>query len=83
MPLQLDMAFVAIADRLSSAIADEAVRTAELLFRLTPMSNGPPNITGYRQAFVMRYGTNERSLTRALGPRMGPGADRTIRMGGA
>jgi lantibiotic biosynthesis protein len=56
MPLQVDMALGLAGGRLSSAIAEEAARTAELLFRLTPVPNGPPDISGYRQAFVARYG---------------------------
>jgi thiopeptide-type bacteriocin biosynthesis protein len=56
MPLQVDMALGIRGEHLSSAIAEEAARTAELLLRLTPAPSGPPNIAGYRQAFVGRYG---------------------------
>jgi lantibiotic biosynthesis protein len=74
MPLQVDMAFLTTANNLSSAIADEAARSAELLFRLTPMPDGLPNIAGYRQAFVARYDVDrEVPLLELLDPEWGLG----------
>lgn len=74
MPLQVDLAFLTTARNLSSVIADEAARTAELLFRLTPMPDGPPNIAGYRQAFAGRYGVDrEVPLLELLDPEWGLG----------
>ncbi|HWW00654.1 MAG TPA: lantibiotic dehydratase [Candidatus Acidoferrum sp.] len=58
MPLQVDLAFVTTAESISSIVADEAVRAAELLFRLTPLPDGMPNVATYRQAFIARYGAD-------------------------
>ena len=74
MPLQVDMAFGVGAGHLSTTIADEAARTAELLLRLTPMPIGPPNIGSYRQAFLARYGQDrEVPLPELLHPDWGLG----------
>jgi thiopeptide-type bacteriocin biosynthesis protein len=56
MPLQVDMALGLSRNHLSSAIAEEAAHAAELLLRLTPAPIGPPNVEGYRQKFLGRYG---------------------------
>ncbi len=55
-PVQVDMAFELRKDHLSSIVAEEAARVAELLFRLTPFRSGPPNVASYRKAFIARYG---------------------------
>lgn len=74
MPLQVDMALGLRGDRLSSAVAEEAARTAELLLRLTPVPSGPSYIESYRQAFVARYGHDrEVPLLELLHPERGLG----------
>lgn len=74
MPLQVDMALGLAGRHLSSVIADEAARTADLLLRLTPMPSGPSNISTYRERFVARYGPDrEVPLLELLHPDWGLG----------
>jgi thiopeptide-type bacteriocin biosynthesis protein len=74
MPLQVDMALGVGAGHLVTTIADEAARTAELLFRLTPTPVGAPNIGSYRQVFLARYGQDrEVPLLELLHPDLGLG----------
>jgi len=74
MPLQVDTTFVTTGENLSSVIAQEAVRVAELLFRLTPLPEGMPNVASYRQAFLARYGADrEVPLLELLDPEWGLG----------
>jgi thiopeptide-type bacteriocin biosynthesis protein len=74
LPLQVDMALGLSGEHISFAIAEEAARTAELLLKLTPVPSGPPNMDGYRQAFVGRYGLErEVPLLELLHPDWGIG----------
>jgi lantibiotic biosynthesis protein len=74
MPLQVDMVLGLNGDRLTSRVGEEAARTAELLLRLTPVPDGPPNVVGYRQAFLARYGHDrEVPLLELLDPEWGIG----------
>jgi thiopeptide-type bacteriocin biosynthesis protein len=74
MPLQVDTALGLSGECLSSGVAEEAARVAELLLRITPVPNGPPNIEGYRQAFLARYGLDrEVPLLELLHPDWGLG----------
>ncbi|MEV5974864.1 lantibiotic dehydratase [Streptomyces sp. NPDC051921] len=57
-PLQVDTVLPLAACEVSRAVADEAVRAAELLLRLTPFPFGLPQISAYRSAFEVRYGTD-------------------------
>ncbi|UQX04767.1 lantibiotic dehydratase [Streptomyces sp. RerS4] len=57
-PLQVDTVLPLAACDVSRKVADEAVRAAELLLRLTPFPFGLPQISAYRSAFEVRYGTD-------------------------
>ena len=74
MPLQVDMALGIGGTCLSSAIAEHASRTAELLLRLSPAPAGPPILAGYRHSFINRYGIDrEVPLLELLHPEWGLG----------
>lgn len=57
-PIQVDTVLPLAAREVSRRVADEAVRAAELLLRLTPFPFGLPQISPYRRAFEVRYGTD-------------------------
>jgi thiopeptide-type bacteriocin biosynthesis protein len=74
LPLQVDMALGLGGAHLSSAVAKEAARTADLLIRLAPRRGSSSMIEGYRQAFVARYGQDrEVPLSELLHPEWGLG----------
>ena len=74
MPLQVDLVFATAGDKLSSAIAGEVARLAELLLRLTIFPYGHPNLAAYRQTFAARYGfEREVPLLELLDPEWGIG----------
>ncbi len=54
-PVQVDMTMSVRGD-VGATIAREAARAAELLIRLSPFPRGMSSITGYRHAFLTRYG---------------------------
>ncbi|KAA8882026.1 hypothetical protein F3087_38875 [Nocardia colli] len=73
-PFQTDMALPLAGTRLSRAIADEAVRAAELLLRLTSWPTGHAHLDSYRTAFVERYGLErEVGLLELIDPEIGLG----------
>ncbi|MEV0274844.1 lantibiotic dehydratase [Streptomyces sp. NPDC050610] len=73
-PLHVDLALDAEA-RLPAAVAAEAARAAELLWRLAPRTAGPAHLREYHRAFLERYGTDRLvSLTDVLDPAVGLGA---------
>ena len=73
-PLQIDMAVGLSGGRITTAVAVEAARIAEVLLRLTPFPSGLPHVAGYRQAFVGRYGYDrEVALLELLHPDWGLG----------
>ncbi|MEU3710450.1 lantibiotic dehydratase [Streptomyces catenulae] len=72
--LQVDLALDAEV-RLPAAVAEEAVRAAALLWRLSPDTAGPAHLREYHQAFLERYGTDRAvPLTELLDPDAGLGA---------
>ncbi|MGR4878070.1 lantibiotic dehydratase [Streptomyces sp. LARHCF249] len=74
-PLQVDTVLPLAACEVSREVADEAVRAAELLLRLTPFPFGLPQITAYRLAFEVRYGTDrDVSVLELLDPATGLGS---------
>ncbi|MFD9307421.1 lantibiotic dehydratase [Streptomyces sp. NPDC060048] len=74
-PLQVDTVLPLAARDVSRKVADEAVRAAELLLRLTPFPFGLPQITAYRSAFEVRYGTDrDVSVLELLDPVTGLGS---------
>jgi thiopeptide-type bacteriocin biosynthesis protein len=82
MPLQVDMELGIGGGHLSSQVAREAARTADLLFKLTPWRGGSAMIEGYRQAFVGRYGASgEVGLSELLHPEWGLGPPATHNAG--
>jgi thiopeptide-type bacteriocin biosynthesis protein len=71
---QVDMALTLDGSRITRAVAEEAVRAAELLLRLTPLPVGLPHLDAYRRAFETRYGTErELPLLELLDPNFGLG----------
>jgi thiopeptide-type bacteriocin biosynthesis protein len=71
---QVDMALALSGSRITRLVADEAVRTAELLLRLTPLPAGLPHLEAYHRAFEARYGTErEVPLLELLDPNFGLG----------
>lgn len=73
LPLQVDVAFER-PGQLASIVAEEAVRAAELLLRLTPFPEGPPHVAAYRAAFIERYGVDrDVPLPELLNPGSGLG----------
>ncbi|MGW1374510.1 lantibiotic dehydratase [Streptomyces sp. NPDC002446] len=74
-PLQVDTVLPLAACEVSRKVADEAVRAAELLLRLTPFPFGLPQISAYRRAFEVRYGTDrDVSVLELLDPVTGLGS---------
>ncbi|MGW5345899.1 lantibiotic dehydratase [Streptomyces sp. NPDC004050] len=74
-PLQVDTVLPLAARDVSRKVADEAVRAAELLLRLTPFPFGLPQISAYRHAFEARYGTDrDVPVLELLDPVMGLGS---------
>ncbi|MFE2278096.1 lantibiotic dehydratase [Streptomyces sp. NPDC059454] len=74
-PLQVDTVLPLAACEVSCKVADEAVRAAELLLRLTPFPFGLPQISAYRSAFEIRYGTDrDVSVLELLDPVTGLGS---------
>ena len=53
---QVDTALALQGTQLTHAVGREAARAAELLLRLSPLPQGIPYLTAYRQAFTSRYG---------------------------
>lgn len=71
---QVDMALPLDGSRITRAVAEEAVRAAELLLRLTPLPVGLPHLDAYHRAFETRYGTErEVPLLELLDPNFGLG----------
>jgi len=71
---QVDMALTLDGSRITRAVAEEAVRAAELLLRLTPLPVGLPHLDAYHRAFETRYGTErEVPLLELLDPNFGLG----------
>ena len=71
---QVDMALTLDGSRITRAVAEEAVRAAELLLRLTPLPAGLPHLEAYHRAFEARYGTErEVPLLELLDPNFGLG----------
>jgi lantibiotic biosynthesis protein len=71
---QVDMAVPLDGCDISRVVADEAIRAAEFLLRLTPLPGGPPNLAAYRGAFTARYGPDrEVPLLELLDPDFGLG----------
>jgi lantibiotic biosynthesis protein len=72
-PVQADMAMDA-GGLIHKAVAEEAVRAAEILLRLSPFPFGSPGLASYRQAFINRYGGDrEVPLLELLDPNRGLG----------
>lgn len=75
--LQTDLALGLDGGRLHRSVAAEAARAAELLLRLSPWPSGTPGLSGYRQAFVERYGAARMvPLLEVLDPERGLGEPR-------
>jgi thiopeptide-type bacteriocin biosynthesis protein len=73
-PLQVDMVTPLERCQIARIVADEAVRAAELLMRLTPLTDGMPWITAYRIAFEARFGPDrDIALLEVLDPVLGLG----------
>ena len=71
---QVDMALALNGSRINQAVAQEAIRTAELLLRLSPLPFGLPYLDAYRRSFEVRYGTErEVPLLELLDPNVGLG----------
>jgi thiopeptide-type bacteriocin biosynthesis protein len=71
---QVDMALTLDGSRITRAVAEEAVRAAELLVRLTPLPVGLPHLGAYHGAFEARYGTErEVPLLELMDPNFGLG----------
>jgi thiopeptide-type bacteriocin biosynthesis protein len=71
---QVDLSIPLRGETIHRAVADEVVRAAELLLRLSPLPPGLPSLTAYRQAYVARYGAErEVSLLELLDPGAGLG----------
>ncbi len=74
-PLQVDSVQPLAARQVSRKVADEAVRAAELLLKLTPFPFGLPQISAYRSAFELRYGPDrDVSVLELLDPVAGLGS---------
>ncbi|TCP58059.1 thiopeptide-type bacteriocin biosynthesis protein [Tumebacillus sp. BK434] len=54
--LQVDLALAGVTFVVSRALAQEAARAAEALWRMAPADAGYGNLESYRQAFLERYG---------------------------
>ncbi|MHB6904535.1 lantibiotic dehydratase [Streptomyces sp. DB-54] len=73
-PLHVDLA-LDVEVRLPAAVAEEAARAAELLWRLGPRESEPGHLREYREAFVERYGTDRAvPVAEVLDPDVGLGA---------
>ena len=73
-PLQVDMALALAGCGLNRQVAEEAVRAAELLLRLSSWPQGIPSLDAYRRAFESRYGfEREVPLVELLDPQFGLG----------
>jgi thiopeptide-type bacteriocin biosynthesis protein len=71
---QVDMALALGGSCIAKAVAEEAVRAAELLLRLTPLPAGLPHLDAYHHSFEARYGTErEVPLLELLDPNFGLG----------
>ena len=71
---QVDMAIALGCSRITRAVAEEAVRAAELLLRLSPLPVGLPHLDAYHRSFEARYGTErEVPLLELLDPNFGLG----------
>ena len=71
---QVDMALNFDAKEVSRAVAEEAVRAAELLLKLTPLPAGLPHLDNYKHSFEARYGAScEVPLLELLDPNFGLG----------
>jgi thiopeptide-type bacteriocin biosynthesis protein len=79
---QVDMAVALSGSRISRVVAEEAVRAAELLLRLTPLPLGLPHLHAYRRSFEARYGTErEVPLLELLDPNFGLGPPASFHAG--
>jgi len=73
-PLQVDSNLPLGGAQITTAVAGEAARAAELLIRLTPLPQGGPQLASYRAAFEARYGAGRHvALLELLDPELGLG----------
>ncbi|WP_327156850.1 lantibiotic dehydratase [Streptomyces tubercidicus] len=73
-PLHVDLA-LDVEVELPAAVAEEAARAAELLWRLSPRESEPGHLREYREAFLERYGTDRAvPVAEVLDPDVGLGA---------
>jgi thiopeptide-type bacteriocin biosynthesis protein len=73
-PIQVDLGLALESATVSTRVAHEAARAAELLLRLTPVPRGAPHLSAYRAAFESRYGRDrEVPLLELLYPHFGLG----------
>ena len=73
-PLQVDSRLRFAAGTIGERVADEAVRAAELLLRMSPTPHGPAHLAGYRRLFEQRYGhRGEVPVLELLDPNTGLG----------
>lgn len=75
--LQTDLTLGLDGGRIHRSVAAEAARAAELLLRLSPWPGGAPGLSGYRGAFLERYGDARMvPLLELLDPERGLGEPR-------
>ena len=73
-PVQVDARLDLGGAGLHPAVGEAAAAAAELLLRLTPLPDGPPQLAAYRRAFLRRYGPDRVvPLLELLDPRFGLG----------
>ncbi|TCO62192.1 lantibiotic dehydratase [Actinocrispum wychmicini] len=73
-PIQVDLRVDADV-RLPRAVADQAARAAEVLYRFGLTRQEPPHLTDYREAFLDRYGSHQLvPLAELIDPERGLGA---------
>jgi lantibiotic biosynthesis protein len=73
-PVQVDARLDLRGAGLHTAVGEAAAVAAELLLRLTPLPEGPPQLAAYRRAFLRRYGPDRvMPLLELLDPRFGLG----------
>lgn len=73
-PLQVDAGLNLVGRNVSSLVAAEAARAAELLLRMSPTPRGPADLDAYRRSVEQRYGLRrEVPLLELLDPNIGLG----------